>query len=67
MLSGMLDSYLAQMERLARRRKADLADACLAAEVSYTTLWRWRKGHYSPSEETARKVMEQINRMGTGR
>ena len=62
----MLDSYLAQMERHARRHNVDLSEACKAAKIAYTTLWRWQSKLTHPRHQEAERVMDMISRMGDG-
>jgi hypothetical protein len=63
----LIDTYIAQLERFARTNNVDLAEACEAAGVAATTLWRWRKGYVTPRLDTTKLLMRTIDKMGNGK
>ena len=56
----MLITYLEQLDLAAKRSGVDLMEVARSAGVAHSTIYRWRNGRRSPTEEVSRKLMTAI-------
>ncbi|HDZ40047.1 MAG TPA: XRE family transcriptional regulator [Marinobacter sp.] len=58
-----MDTYLDQLEARCAELGVNLEEICLRDGVAYTTLWRWRKGHTTPRQDTVQALFKRMARM----
>ena len=65
----MIQSYLSQLQQVARETGVPLLDGVLAAGINRTTIWRWCKndGASEPRHATAEAVDEALRQLARKR